>query len=129
MICFKIKRRLSALFVTFKTDIKTAVEAAESVLSCAAVPDPRLLTLVVLRLSQGPGEALAGGRGHQHLRALPWIFILTADTELSRELATGQQTGLKHPINILVGHYCYQVQVGLINLTDLTLSTNICRGP
>ena len=77
---------LSLLF-TLKTNVKTAIEATQSVVTRTDVSLARLKTLVVLRLAQGTGKTLAGRRGDGHGGTFAGILRLTADTKLARELA------------------------------------------
>ena len=71
---------------TLKTNVETAIEATESVVTRTDVSLPRLEALVVLRLAQGTGKTLAGRRLDGHGGTFPGILRLTADTKLAREL-------------------------------------------
>ena len=59
---------------TFKTNIKTAIEAAQRALTRTVVSLPRPGTLVVLRLSQGTRKTLLGRRRDGHTGTFPRIF-------------------------------------------------------
>ena len=72
---------------TLKTNIKTAIEATQSVVTRTDVSPTRLKTLVVLRLAQGTGKTVAGRWKDGHGGTFAGILRLTADTKLARELA------------------------------------------
>lgn len=79
---------------TFQTNIETAIEAAQGVVTRTAVSLTRPGALVILRLAQGTRNTLAGWRRSGHDGTFPGIFRLTADPELSRELSAGEEAGL-----------------------------------
>ena len=71
---------------TLKTNVKTAIEATQSVVTRTDVSPTRLKTLVVLRLAQRTGKTVAGRRQDGHGGTFAGILRLTADTKLAREL-------------------------------------------
>ena len=81
--------------VTFETNIKASVEAAESMLARTDISHAWVVTLVVLRLTQGPGLTLWSWWRPGHIRTLSRELILTTDAKLSFELASFEKTRLK----------------------------------